>query len=83
MLQRLPSKGHASRTNKKYKTNNMSEETNCPQTAPCTIGWSEVITTDEAASTEFYTGGAKLFPLPGEEGRISVEALQTGLAHPR
>ncbi len=55
MLQRLPSKGHSSRTNKKYKTNNMSEETNCPQTAPCTIGWSEVITTDKAACIEFYT----------------------------
>lgn len=34
---------------------------------------------DECGAPEFYTGGAKLFPLPGEEGRVSVEALQTGL----
>lgn len=33
----------------------MSEESNCPKTAPGTIGWSEVITTDKAACIEFYT----------------------------
>lgn len=33
----------------------MSEESNTPQVAPGTIGWSEVITTDKASCIEFYT----------------------------
>jgi len=32
----------------------MSEESNCPQSIPGTIGWSEVITSDKAACIEFY-----------------------------
>ncbi|MGJ8640602.1 MAG: VOC family protein [Opitutaceae bacterium] len=33
----------------------MSEEENCPQTVPGSIGWNEVITSDKAACIEFYT----------------------------
>jgi threonine aldolase len=34
---------------------------------------------DECGAFEFYSGGAKLFPLPGDHGRISPDALQQQL----
>ncbi|MGI5461252.1 threonine aldolase family protein [Streptomyces sp. CA-249302] len=35
------------------------------------------ITTDECGAPEFYTGGAKLVPLPGDDARIDPGALHT------
>lgn len=35
---------------------------------------------DERGAPEFFTGGAKLLPLPGEHARIDVAALQDALA---
>ncbi|MGJ8653080.1 MAG: VOC family protein [Opitutaceae bacterium] len=32
----------------------MSDESDCPQSTPGTIGWSEIITSDKAACVEFY-----------------------------
>ena len=34
---------------------------------------------DECGAFEFYSGGAKLIPLPGDHGRISPEALEQHL----
>lgn len=34
---------------------------------------------DECCAPEFYTGGAKLFPVAAESGRITVEGLEEGL----
>jgi threonine aldolase len=36
--------------------------------------------TSEAGATEFFSGGAKLVPLPGENFKISVSALERALA---
>lgn len=36
--------------------------------------------TDECGAPEFYTGGAKLMPLPGTGGKITPRALETALA---
>jgi threonine aldolase len=38
---------------------------------------------DECGAAEFYTGGAKLEPLPGVGGRIAPETLREALAAPR
>ncbi len=38
------------------------------------------INTDECAAPEFFTGGAKIIPLPGAGGRIAPEALEARLA---
>lgn len=35
----------------------------------------------ERGAPEFYTGGAKLLPLPGEHGRIDRHSLEAALAH--
>jgi threonine aldolase len=37
--------------------------------------------TDECAAPEFYTGGAKLIPVPGEHGKISVRGLGRALEY--
>ena len=34
---------------------------------------------DECCGPEFYTGGAKLFPVAAESGRLTVEGLKVGL----
>jgi threonine aldolase len=34
---------------------------------------------DEAGAPEFYTHGAKLIPLPGEHGKLTVDVLETAL----
>ncbi len=34
---------------------------------------------DECGAPEFFTGGAKLFPLPGAEGRITPDVFTAGL----
>ena len=39
------------------------------------------IQVDEAGAPEFYTGGAKLWPLPGEAGRIDPAALDHVLTY--
>jgi threonine aldolase len=36
---------------------------------------------DECGAPEFFTGGAKLIPLPGEHGRIAPQTLTAALAH--
>ena len=38
------------------------------------------INTDECGAPEFYTNGAKLLTLAGEQGKISVQALQENIA---
>jgi threonine aldolase len=38
------------------------------------------INTDECGAPEFYTGGAKLLPIAGENGKITVAALEQTLA---
>lgn len=38
------------------------------------------IVTDECNAPEFYTGGAKLVTLPGEHGKISLDALKEALS---
>ena len=37
------------------------------------------INTDECAAPEFFTGGAKMIPLPGVEGKISTETLRAAI----
>lgn len=37
------------------------------------------INVDECGGTEFYTGGAKLWPLPGAHGKIGPETLQEAI----
>ncbi len=37
------------------------------------------IANDECGAPEFFTAGAKLVPLPGEKGRITLESFQAGL----
>lgn len=37
--------------------------------------------TDECAAPEFYTGGAKLIPVPGEHGKISADGLAKALEY--
>ncbi len=37
--------------------------------------------TDECAAPEFYTGGAKLIPVPGEHGKISAAGLGRALEY--
>ncbi|HYB10616.1 MAG TPA: low specificity L-threonine aldolase [Alphaproteobacteria bacterium] len=39
------------------------------------------INTDECGAPEFYTGGAKLIPIAGENGKITVAALEHALAN--
>jgi threonine aldolase len=36
---------------------------------------------DECAAPEFFTGGAKLIPLPGSNGKLAPETLTEALAH--
>lgn len=38
------------------------------------------IHTDECSAPEFFTGGSKLVPLPGEHGRLLPETVRTALA---
>ena len=37
------------------------------------------IDADECGAAEFFSGGAKLVPLPGEHGKLTPEALRAGL----
>ncbi|MEH6630342.1 MAG: low specificity L-threonine aldolase [Halopseudomonas aestusnigri] len=37
------------------------------------------INTDECNASEFYTGGAKLVPLPGDHGKYTAEALSAAI----
>ena len=37
------------------------------------------IAVDECGAPEFYTGGAKLVPLEGRDGKLTVEALETAI----
>ena len=39
------------------------------------------INTDECAAPEFFTGGAKIIPLPGDGGRLTPDAVKAALAH--
>jgi threonine aldolase len=39
------------------------------------------IQVDECGAPEFYTGGAKLLPLPGSHGKLTPDALRHALAH--
>ncbi len=38
------------------------------------------INADECGAPEFYTNGAKLFAVPGQHGRVTVEGLEAALA---
>jgi len=37
---------------------------------------------DECGAPEFYSGGAKLVPLPGDDGKVHADALRAALAAP-
>ncbi|MDH5556491.1 MAG: low specificity L-threonine aldolase [Alphaproteobacteria bacterium] len=39
------------------------------------------VNTDECAAPEFYTGGGKLIPVPGEHGKISADGLAKSLEY--
>jgi threonine aldolase len=45
--------------------------------------WDAHIITDECGAPEMFTSGARLIPLPGEHGRISVDALTAYLKEAR
>ena len=52
----------------------------CPPTASILCHEMAHIAVDERGAPEFYTGGGKLHLLPGEHGKVDLEALRTVLA---
>lgn len=51
----------------------------CPPTGGVYCHEAAHIAVDERGAPEFFTGGAKLIPLPGEDGKISPAALDAAL----
>lgn len=60
--------------------NGLALATLCPRYGSVFVHEASHVQLDECGAPEFFTGGAKLIPLPGDNGKIAPETLEAALA---
>ncbi len=61
--------------------NGLAFATLCPAYGAILAHEASHVQLDECGAPEFFTGGAKMLPLPGEDGKIAPETLTHALGH--